>query len=152
MASNGRPRGYAALNEVKPNAARDLASAFSQQPDLVSQAANGRTANAIRAMQLEAEIRTNPQMRADRFVENWQRLHRQREQLLGTGDQRSVRTLTGQMGSLAKGLERDPQVDSLLRNRKIELGLGGRSSSGGIGQQLMESVSLRRDRSLGISM
>lgn len=146
-----RDKASAALNEVKPNAARDLASAFSHQPDLVSQAANGRTANAIRAMQLEAEIRTNPQMRADRFVENWQRLNRQRQRLMATGDQRNVRALTGQMGSMAKGLERDPQVDSLLRNRKIELGLGARSS-GGISQQLMESVGLRRDRNLGISM
>lgn len=146
-----RDKAYAALNEGKPNAARDLSSAFNHQPDLVSQAANGRSANALCAMQLEAEIRTNPQMRANRFVENWQRLHRQRERLLGTGDQRSVCVLTGQMESMAKGLERDPQVDSLLRNRKIELGLGARSS-GGIGQQLMESVGLRRDRSLGISM
>ncbi len=146
-----RDKAFAALNEVKPNAARDLASAFSHQPDLVSQAANGRTANAIRAMQLEAEIRTNPQMRADRFVENWQRLNRQRERLMATGDQRNVRALTGRMGSMAKGLERDPQVDSLLRNRKIDLGLGARSS-GGISQQLMESVGLRRDRNLGISM
>jgi hypothetical protein len=32
--------------------------------------------NAIRAMQLEAEIRTNPQMCADRFVNDWRSWHR----------------------------------------------------------------------------
>ena len=45
-------------------------------PALVSEAASGRTANAIRAMQLESEVRTNPELRADRFVQAWQQLER----------------------------------------------------------------------------
>lgn len=58
---------------------------------------------------------------------------------------------TASMGAMAKGLERDPQVDSLLRNRKIELGLRS-SGSGGIGHQLYEHLGLGRDRALGIGM
>ncbi len=34
------------------------------------EASIGRTANAIGAMQLEAKIRANPELRADRFVES----------------------------------------------------------------------------------
>ena len=146
-----RDKAYAALNEIRPDAGRDLAAAFSSQPELVSQTASGRTASAVRAMQLEAEIRNNPLMRADRFIENWQKLERQRRQLMGKGDHSQAKAVAEHMSGVAKGLERDPQVDSLLRNRKIELGLNARGS-GGISQQLMESIGLRRDRSLGISM
>jgi Ti-type conjugative transfer relaxase TraA len=140
-----------ALNEIKPKAGRDLATAFSRQPELISEAASGRTANAVRAMQLEAEIRTSPAMRADRFVENWQRLHRQRDQAFQSGNYSRANAATSSMGAMAKQLERDPQVDSLLRNRKIELGLHTRGS-GGIGRELTEYLGLGRGRGIGIGM
>ncbi len=52
---------------------------------------------------------------------------------------------------MAKGLERDPQVDSLLHNRRIELGLHA-NGSGGIGHQLHEYLGLGRGRGIGIGM
>jgi Ti-type conjugative transfer relaxase TraA len=140
-----------ALNEIKPKAGRDLVTAFSHQPELIAEAASGRTTNAVRAMQLEAEIRTNPAMRADRFVENWQRLHRQRDQAFQSGNYSRAEAATSSMGAMAKGLERDAQVDSLLRNRKIELGLHPRGS-GGVGRELTEYLGLGRGRGLGIGM
>ena len=90
-------------------------------------------------------------MRADRFVENWQRLHRQRDQAFQSGNYTRAEAVTSSMGAMAKGLERDPQVDSLLRNRKIELGLHA-SGSGGIGHQLHEYLGLGRGRGIGIGM
>lgn len=146
-----REKAFAGLNDIQPEAGRDLSAAFRSQPKLVEQAASGRTANAIRAMQLEAEIRTNPARRADRFVENWQRLHRQRDQAFQTGNHSRAQAVSASMGAMAKSLERDPQVDSLLRNRKIELGLGA-SGSGGIAHQLHEAIGLGRGRGLGIGM
>ena len=59
-------------------ASADLGNAFVRDPSLVGDAAAGRTRAAIRAMQVEAEIRTNPELRADRFVARWQNLDRQR--------------------------------------------------------------------------
>ena len=146
-----RDKAFAALNDIQPKAGRDLSAAFSHQPELISQAASGRTASAIRAMQLEAEIRTNPAMRTDRSVENWQRLLRQRDQAFKAGHQSRATAATTSMGAMAKSLERDPQVNSLLRNRKIELGLHA-SRSGGIGHQLQEYLGLGRGRGLGIGM
>jgi Ti-type conjugative transfer relaxase TraA len=146
-----RDKAFAALNDIRPKAGRDLSVAFSRQPELVSQTTSGRTANAIRAMQLEAEIRTNPQMRADRFVENWQRLRWQRDQAFQSGNYSRADATTASMGEMAKGLERDPQVESLLRNRKIELGLHS-GVSGGISHQLNDYLGLGRGRGLGISM
>jgi hypothetical protein len=140
-------KAHQALEAIQPKSGSDLAAAFARQPQLVSEAANGRTANAIRAMQLEAEIRTNPQMRADRFVENWQGLHRQRQHLLDNGDHDRARSVTSRMSGMAKGLERDAQVDSLLRNRRLELGLNP-DRSGGISHQLNEY--LGRGRTIGM--
>jgi hypothetical protein len=146
-----REKAFAGLNDIRPEAGKDLSAAFRSQPELVGQASSGRTANAIRAMQLEAEIRTNPTLRADRFVENWQRLHRQRDQAFQTGNYHRADAVSASMGAMAKSLERDPQVDSLLRNRKIELGLRA-SGSGGIAHQLHEALGLGRGRGLGIGM
>ena len=58
-----------ALDAIRPNASTDLGAAFQRQPELVHEAAQGRSQTALRAMQLEAEIRTDPFQRADRFVE-----------------------------------------------------------------------------------
>lgn len=61
-------RTAAALDVIRPDATTDLGEAFARDPALIGEAARGRTAAAIRAMQLEAEVRTNPELRADRFV------------------------------------------------------------------------------------
>lgn len=63
----------------------------------------------------------------------------------------SARVVAGRMANMAKGLERDPQVESLLRNRTRELGLGkdiGRDLS----RDLAASVSFERTRSIGMSL
>jgi hypothetical protein len=50
---------------------------------------------------------------------------------------------------MASRLERDPQVESILRNRKLELGLAmGRG--GDVVQELMGVIGLGRGRGLGI--
>jgi hypothetical protein len=54
------------------------------------------------------------------------------------------------MESMAGGLHRDPQLESVLRRRAPELALSmerGRS----IGQELAQSVSIGRDRDRGMS-
>ena len=54
------------------------------------------------------------------------------------------------MADMAKGLERDPQVESLLRSRSRELGLGiSERQDRNIGREL--SRDLNRDRDLGMS-
>jgi len=59
----------AELDRTNPHASRDIERAYKADPPLAHEAAGGRTARAIRAMQLEAEVRTDPGLRADRFVE-----------------------------------------------------------------------------------
>lgn len=74
-------------------------------------------------MQLEAEIRTDPDQCADRFVEGWRQLGQHREELQRNGDFRGARKVFERMARMAKSLQRNAQVESVLRGRKQELGI-----------------------------
>jgi len=144
-----RQRAREALDRVRPHAARDAAEAFRRDPELIGQAASGRSNAALRAITLEAEIRVDPRLRADRFVEDWRRLEGQRQRAFDAHDFSRRERITSAMGNMASRLERDPQVESILRNRKLELGLG-MGMGGGIAQELMGVIGLGRGRGLGI--
>ncbi len=138
-----------AMKEVSPHAAKDLERAYMREPGLAGEVASGRTQRAIRLLQLEAEVRADPRLRADRFVQRWQGLERQRTALHREGDMTGARLVKDSMGAMAKSLERDPQMESLLRGRRAELGLPsnmGRS----VGQGLTEYLGIGRGRGLGI--
>ncbi|MBU6298646.1 MAG: Ti-type conjugative transfer relaxase TraA [Alphaproteobacteria bacterium] len=142
-------RARAALDAIRLQAARDLASALERDPGLVREAAKGQTQRAIRAMQLESEIRHDPKLRADRFVERWQNLDRQRLKFERGGNWQGEQSVRTTMGAMAKSLERDAQMESVLRNRSRELGIGidmGR----GVGRNLLEYLGL--SRGLGLSL
>lgn len=49
-----------ALDTIRPHASTNLGTAFERQPELIRAAAEGRGQAALRAMQLEAEIRIDP--------------------------------------------------------------------------------------------
>jgi len=137
------------LGKIGPHAAKDLERVYVREPGLATETASGRTHRAIRVLQLEAEVRADPHLRADRFVERWQGLERQRTALHRKGDMTGARQVKERMGAMAKNLERDPQVESLLRGRRVELGLPsnmGRS----VGQGLSEYLGIGRGRGLGI--
>ena len=102
-------------------------------------------------MRLESDIRSDPNSRAGRFVEDWQRLQRQRDGLSRTGEHGAARKLSSEMGTMAKSLERDAQVESILRTHKAALGIDARSVRS-IGQELAEIASFGRDRSRGIGI
>ncbi|WP_395444140.1 Ti-type conjugative transfer relaxase TraA [Caulobacter sp. UC70_42] len=138
-----------AMAKIGPHAAKDLERAYVRDPALAGETASGRTQRAIRVLQLEAEVRADPRLRADRFVERWQDLERRRSALHFEGDMTGARQVKESMGAMAKSLARDPQVESLLRGRRAELGLPseiGRT----VGQGLSQYLGLGRGRGLGL--
>ena len=138
-----------AVGKIGPHAAKDLERAYVRDPALAGETASGRTQRAIRVLQLEAEVRADPRLRADRFVERWQGLERQRSTLHRAGDLTGAGQVKDRMGAMAKSLERDPQVDSLLRARRRELGLPAEMSRS-VGQGLSDYLGIGRNRGLGI--
>ncbi|MGH7024736.1 MAG: Ti-type conjugative transfer relaxase TraA, partial [Caulobacteraceae bacterium] len=132
-------------------AAKDLERVYGKDPAAAVEAAAGRPRRALRAMQLEAEIRTNPALRADRFVESWQRLDREHRSTFAAGHHAGAQQARASMGAMAKGLERDAQVESLLRGRRAELGIAldmGR----GVAGDLAMSIGVQIGRNLGIGL
>jgi Ti-type conjugative transfer relaxase TraA len=138
---------------VRPYGSHDAEAAYKKNPELVREAAGGQVNRAIRALQLETELRTDPSRRADRFVERWQKLDQASQRQYQAGDMSGYRSTRAAMGDMAKSLQRDPQLESLLANRKRELGIGGNFGSGRrLGDELAftHGIELGRGRSIGL--
>jgi Ti-type conjugative transfer relaxase TraA len=112
-----------ALDEVRPHGYGDMTAAFNRDGGLIDDAAKGRTAAAIRAMVLESELRTSPERRAERFVGDWRKLSREREEHRFNAHEAGVRSAEAGMAAMGKQLQRDPQLESLLRTRTRDLGI-----------------------------
>ncbi|WP_260928978.1 hypothetical protein [Novosphingobium sp. 9] len=99
----------------------------------------------MRALQLETQLRTDPELRADRFVANWTALRTKSEQQYVAGHMSARRETRAVMADLAHNLHRDPQLESVLAQRKQQLGIRfttGRS----LGDDLASSLGLGRGR------
>jgi Ti-type conjugative transfer relaxase TraA len=141
------------FEDVRPYGSHDAEAVYKENPELVREAAGGQVNRAIRALQLETELRTDPSRRADRFVERWQKLDRASQRQYQAGDMSGYKATRSAMGDMAKSLQRDPQLESLLANRKRELGIGGNFGSGRrLGDELAftHGIDLGRGRSLGL--
>ena len=138
-----------AFDEVRPYGWQDAEAAYSKDNCLAHEAGTGKISRTVRALYREAEIRTDPQRRADRFVERWQKLDRAGEQRYAAGDYSGYKATRAEMGNMAKSLERDPQLESLLANRKAALGIDF-DSGHSLGRDLAISHGLGRGRSIGL--
>jgi Ti-type conjugative transfer relaxase TraA len=139
------------FEEARPYGSHDAEAAYKKNPELALEAASGNSARAIRALQLETELRTNPSRRADRFVERWQKLDHTSQRQYQTGDIAGYKATRSAMGDMAKSLERDPQLESILANRKQELGIAFESGRR-LGQELAftHGIDIGRGRGIGI--
>jgi Ti-type conjugative transfer relaxase TraA len=139
------------FEEVRPYGSHDAEAAYKKNPELVREAAGGQVSRAIRALQLETELRTDPSRRADRFVERWQKLDHTSQRQYQAGDISGYKATRSAMGDMAKSLERDPQLESILANRKRDLGIAFESGRR-LGQELAfaHGIDLGRGRGIGI--
>ena len=143
-------RAKESLDAVRPHASTDLGAAFERQPELVREAAEGQSQTALRAMSKEAEVRIDPFERADRFVAGWQQLQRQREELVRDGDLCGAKRVAQSMAGMAKSLERDAQLESVLGGRSRELGLEiSRDMGRNLSRDLANSIPFDQVRDLG---
>jgi Ti-type conjugative transfer relaxase TraA len=144
-----------AFDEVRPHGWQDAEAAYSKDNSLAREAGGGRIDRAIRALQLETEIRIDPardpNWRADRFVERFQELRQAGEHRYAAGDYSGHKAARAEMGNMAMSLERDPQLESILEGRKKQLGVHMDFDSGmRLGRQLALSHGLGRGRGIGL--
>lgn len=139
------------LNAFGANYSRDIERAYLADQPLAHRAANGQVRRAILAMNAEQEIRETGHERASQFVTRWQKLESRSQQNYERGDMGSYRATRSRMADMAKSLQRDPQLESLLANRKAELGIDT-ASGRSLGRELAfnHGLELGRGRGLGI--
>ncbi len=107
-------RSARALDAAREKGASDLASAFHREPELARKASDDGGNEAMRAMDREAQVRADPFLRSERFVEGWQQLQRDRAELARDGDLRGARKAEAKMTDMARGLDRDRTVAAIL--------------------------------------
>ncbi|RZF64846.1 Ti-type conjugative transfer relaxase TraA [Sphingomonas populi] len=116
-------KAVAEMDGLRPGVKRDLQNVFNADRTTIDEAANGRPQRAIRAMALEAEMRADPAKRADQFIARWDKLQKQSQRAYVAGDVTSQKVIRSEMAGMAKSLERDPQMESILAVRKAQLGI-----------------------------
>jgi Ti-type conjugative transfer relaxase TraA len=139
------------FEEVRPYGSYDAEAAYTKNPELAREAAGGQISGAVRALQLETELRTDPARRADHFVERWQKLDHMSQRQYQAGDMSGYKATRSAMGDMAKNLERDPQLESILANRKPELGIAFETGRRlGLELAFTHGIDLGSGRGLGI--
>jgi Ti-type conjugative transfer relaxase TraA len=139
------------FEEVRPYGSHDAEAAYKKNPELAGEAAGGRVNRAVRALQLETELRIDPSRRAGRFVERWQELDQTSLRQYRAADISGYRATRSAMGDMARSLERDPQLESILANRKRELGIQFESGRR-LGQELAFAHGIDLGRGRGIEI
>jgi hypothetical protein len=139
------------FEEVRPYGSHDAEAAYKKNPQLAREAAGGRVNHAVRALQLETELRIDPGRHADRFVEHWQKLDQASLRRYQAGDISGYKATRSVMRDMARSLERDPQLESILANRKRELGIAFESGRR-LGHELAFTHGLDLGRGRGIEI
>jgi len=140
------------LDQKRPEASRLLVSAmeYDAQTERAMHQLSGRerVGELITGMDREQALQADPNVRADRFVQRWQDLDAERRTLTTGWHVEARQKVEGQMRGMAKGLERDPQVEAILRSRSRELGIHSSRQDRSIIPQMEQQ--LTRGRSLGL--
>ncbi|ABD54460.1 Ti-type conjugative transfer relaxase TraA [Jannaschia sp. CCS1] len=141
-----------AFEEVRPYGWHDAEAAYAKEPTLAHEAGSGQVNRTIRALHMETELRTD-QTRADSFVERWQKLDRANERHYQEGNYAKRESTQEAMQGMARSLERDPQLESLLANRKRDLGITFDTGHKSLGRDLAINHGLDHElsRSRGLS-
>ncbi len=137
------------LDAVRPGGAEDLRVAMNKDHTLIAETAGGNTRRAVQAMTFERERRIDVTARADRFVADWQSRARQIRRFEKDGDYLALDKVKSGMAAMSQSLERDPQLESLLRQRHKELGIGA-SNGESISHNLQRWLDRSRSRGLGL--
>jgi hypothetical protein len=84
-------------------------------------------------------------------VERWQKLGHTSQRQYQAGDMSGYKATRSAMGDMAKSLERDPQLESILANRKRDLGIAFESGRRlGLELAFSHGIDLGRGRGIGI--
>ncbi|KAB2674582.1 TraA [Brucella tritici] len=109
-----------------------------------------RVGQLVAGMDRERALQADPNVRADRFIERWNELRSERQQLRGWQNDETRGKVEVQMRDMSQSLERDPQLESTLRNRAQEMGITHIGREQTMARVMERQVSQSRSQSLGL--
>jgi Ti-type conjugative transfer relaxase TraA len=148
------------LDAVRPGAHADLKNAVEHNPDVATalrtMQGQPRTALLVSGIRQEERIRQDPNLQAARLVKVWNGLEAEHRRLKGWEHDEARGKVETRIKAFVADLKRDPQLESILRNRQQELGI---KSGSRLDQVMRErdldramTQSIRQTRGLGLSM
>jgi Ti-type conjugative transfer relaxase TraA len=140
------------LDEVRPGSHALMRSSLQHDPGAVDamteRSGRERVGQLIAGMDRERAALADPQVRTERFIQRWQELQSERQERWHDDEERGK--VEGQMRSMAKGLERDPQVETALRNRAPELGISHAGKDHNIAREMEQQIGQGYSQSRGL--
>ena len=148
------------MDAARPGAHEDLKNAVEHNP-AVARALNSlkgreRAAQLVAGIRHEERVRQDPNLRAERLLKIWNGLEAEHRRLKGWEHDEARGHVETRMKALVHDLKRDPQLESVLRNRQQELGI---ASGSRLDRAMRErdieramTQSIRRERGLGLGM
>jgi Ti-type conjugative transfer relaxase TraA len=109
-----------------------------------------RVNQLVAAMDRERALQADPNIRAERFIERWNALRSERQQLRGWQQDEARDKIESQMRGMSQSLERDPQLESVLRNRAQEMGISHIRQEQTIAREMERQLTQGRSQSLGM--
>jgi Ti-type conjugative transfer relaxase TraA len=138
------------LDAVRPGAHADLKNAVEHNPDVATALrtlqGRPRTALLVSGIRQEERIRQDPNLQAARLVKVWSGLEAEHRRLTGWEHDEARGKVEARMKAFVADLKRDPQIESILRNRQRELGV----SRGSRLDQVMRERDIDRAMTQGI--
>ena len=148
------------LDAVRPGAHADLKNAVEHNPHVATalrtMQGQPRTALLVSGIRQEERIRQDPNLQAERLVKVWNGLESEYLRLKGWEHDQARGKVETRMKAFVADLKRDPQIESILRNRQQELGI---KSGSRLDRVMRErdidramTLSIRQTRGFGLSM
>ena len=110
-----------------------------------------RLSQLVTGMERERASLADPNVRADRLVERWKDLEAQHDRLHGWQDDKARGQVEEQMRQVADAIERDPQVEAILRTRTRDLGISTLREGQNLGRELQREITHGLDRGYDLS-
>lgn len=142
------------LEQSRPGSHELMRSSLQHDPksaDAITElSGRERVAQLTAGMDREQVALADPNVRAERFIQSWLELQSKRQELQGWQHTEARDRIESQMHGMAKGLERDPQVETALRHRAPELGISHAGKDHNIAREMEQHIGLGHSQSRGI--
>lgn len=142
------------LDQARPGAHALMRSALQHDPQteraMTELSGRERVGQLSAGMDRERAALADPNVRAERFVNRWQDLQEQRQELRGWQHDEARGKVEGQMRGMAQSLERDPQVESILQNRKQDLGINQGRQGESLARDMEQTLEQGRSQRMGM--